>query len=93
MPPTAVTLGKVAGKLVAGAAVRPHVNAPPSPLATKCGIPWAADRFWMLAYWSRCPLGVSVSHAPRLSEMTEPRWSLTIWSKARSACAKSGAEK
>src|SRR6266849_10028974 len=93
VPPTEVTFGRVEGKLPAGGESTPHVYAPLSPLAMKCDMPCATDRSWMLAYSERCPLGVSGSQAPRLSEMIEPRWSLTIWSNARSPCAKSGAEK
>src|SRR5712692_11941051 len=84
VPPTAVTFGSVDGKLAATGAVWPHVYAPLSPLAMKCDMPRATERSWMLAYVARCPLGVSGSHAPRLSEMIEPRWSLIIWSNARS---------
>ena len=69
------------------------MNAPVSPLATKWDMPRARERSWMDAYTLRAPLGVSASHEPRLSEMIEPRWSVTIWSKARALCPKSGAER
>src|SRR5207244_13290613 len=92
-PLTELTVGSVEGMQPAAPWSRPHVYAPLSPLATKCEIPRTTARSWIDAYTLRAPLGVSGSHEPRLSEMTDPRWSVTIWSKARSPWPKSGAER
>ena len=53
VPPTAVTVGSVAGKLPAGSWSSPHVNAPVSPLATKCDMPSARERSWIDAYTAK----------------------------------------